>query len=182
LIEIASNRLKLIPLDHYLLEIWRTDGRNAMENILKLNKSNWEVDDLYEAETHDALQNFWIPQTILNPIDFFWFTNWEIVLIDQNLSIGGIGFAGSPHNGSTSIGYMIDKKFQNKGYATEALGCLVAWAFLDPSLKKILADTPKDNFASHKVLSKNRFIQIGEGIAEHTQTLEVFNWEKEKSE
>jgi [ribosomal protein S5]-alanine N-acetyltransferase len=182
LIEIESARLRLVPLDFRLLTLWNTEGRNKMEAILGLIPSQWIVDELYEVETKDALQNFWIPQTKQNPDTFFWNTNWEIVLIDKKLSIGGIGFAGLPYNGSTSIGYMIDQKFHKQGFATEALDTLLNWAFMDPTLKIIKADTPKDNFASQKVLLNNGFKCIGEGTAEHTQSIEVFHWQIDRSD
>ena len=178
MIEIESARLRLIPLDYRLLAVWDKEGRNSMETILGLMPSKWEVDTFYEAETKDALQNFWMPETLKNPANFFWFTNWDIVLMDKNLSIGGIGFGGMPIDGTTSVGYMIDQQYQQKGLATEALNCLLDWAFLDPSLKTVLADTPKDNLASQKVLLKNGFLHVGEGTAEHTQTLDVFHWKK----
>ena len=69
-------------------------GREELEKLLKLQPNQWQIaDPLTIAETADALENFWIPQTKLNPENFYWFTNWEIVLTSQNISIGGIGFA-----------------------------------------------------------------------------------------
>ncbi|MES2796858.1 MAG: GNAT family N-acetyltransferase [Bacteroidota bacterium] len=180
LIEIESNFLRLIPLDNRLLTIWNTEGRHQMEIILGLNPSDWEVDFLHETETKNALQNFWIPQTHLNPDNFYWYSNWEIVLIETNSSIGGIGFAGFPEKGSTVIGYTIDKKFHNRGFATEALNCLLDWAFMDPTLKIVLADTPIDNYPSQKVLIKNGFKRIGEGVDEDTQTIQVYHWAKNR--
>lgn len=178
MIDLTSKRLTLIPLDNYLLKIWKEKGRNHLEKILNLLPNERKVDDLATAETEDALENFWLPQTAKYADNFFWFTNWEIVLTNQKISIGGIGFAGYPDGGTTSIGYMIDGKFQNQGFASEALSCLLEWAFMDPVLKIVLADTPKNNFPSQKVLTKNGFVKTGEGIAEHTQILEVFNWAK----
>jgi ribosomal-protein-alanine N-acetyltransferase len=179
LIDLISNRLTLIPLDHHLLSIWKEKGRTELEHILNLRPNHRKVDDLATAETEDALENFWLPQTAQYPDNFFWFTNWEIIHKEQKISIGGIGFAGYPDDGKTSIGYMIDEKFQNKGFATEALNCLLDWAFMDPALKTVQADTPKDNFPSQKVLSKNGFEKTGEGEVEHTQILQVFHWAKQ---
>jgi [ribosomal protein S5]-alanine N-acetyltransferase len=181
LIEITSPRLTLIPLDNRLLTVWHEKNRAELEKLLKLNPNNWEnIDPLTVAETADALENFWIPQTNLNPENFYWYTNWEIILTEKNISIGGIGFAGYPENGETMVGYMIDQKFQNQGIASEALDCLLNWAFMDPVLQTVNADTPKDNLPSQKVLLKNSFIQTGEGQVEHTQTMKVFHWAKSR--
>ncbi len=180
MIAIHSPRLTLIPLDHRLLTIWDEKGRQELEKTLRINSNERIVDDLANAETEDALKNFWLPQTKLNPENFYWFTNWEIILTGQNISIGGIGFAGFPEKGETIVGYMIDEKHQNQGYASEALSTLIEWAFLDPSLKIITADTPKDNFPSQKVLLKNGFVQTGEGQVEHTEIMQVYHWAKNR--
>jgi [ribosomal protein S5]-alanine N-acetyltransferase len=178
LIEIESLRLLLVPLDHRLLSIWYENGREAMTQKLQLKSMEWEAEPIFLAETADALENFWIPQTKKFPDNFFWYTNWEIVLKNENVSVGGIGFAGYPDEGNTQIGYFVDKKFRNLGIATEALNALLDWGFMDPSLKTVLADTEKHNIDSQKVLIKNGFKIIGEGQAEHTQIMEVFHWEK----
>ncbi len=178
MINIETNRLKITALAYPQLYIWQQKGRNELEKTLNLNLSNWEVDSLYEAETKDAIDNFWIPQTILNSEKYEWFTNWEIILKSENISIGGIGFGGYPANGQTPVGYLIDKKYQNQGFATEALGALVNWAFQNKMLNTILADTPKDNIGSQKTLKKNGFEITGEGLAEHTVTMQVYHWAK----
>lgn len=180
MIEITSSRLTLIPLDNRLLTIWNDKGREELEKILMLNPNQWIVNELSTAETDDALKNFWIPQTQLNLENFCWFTNWEIILTDQNISIGGIGFGGFPSSGITEIGYMIDEKYQKNGFATESLGCLLGWAFSNPILKTVVADTPKDNFPSQKVLLNNGFEKTGEGEAEHTITMQVYHWAKNR--
>jgi [ribosomal protein S5]-alanine N-acetyltransferase len=178
MLEISSSRLQLIPLDHHLLTLWHTQGRNVMEQKMGLNPSDWQITDLYQRETIDALENYWLPMTNENFIDFMWFTNWEIVLKDQNLSIGGIGFAGLPdQEGKTMTGYMIDAKFHQQGFATEALACLLEWGKMDTNLKIVNADTPIDNIGSQKVLVNNGFVKIGQSQVEHTEVLEVYNWQ-----
>lgn len=181
MLKITSPRLTLIPLDNNLLSIWNEKGRPELEKTLNINPNQWTVNELSNAETEDALKNFWIPQTLLNPENFQWFTNWEIVITDQNISIGGIGFGGYPTSGVTEIGYMIDEKYQKNGFATEALSCLLDWAFLNPILKTVMADTPKDNLPSQNVLLKNGFEKTGEGEVEHTITMQVYHWAKRRS-
>jgi ribosomal-protein-alanine N-acetyltransferase len=56
------------------------------------------------------------------------------------------------------IGYIIGvKKFQNRGFASEAINKILSYSFKKKKLKKILANSEKDNFASIKVLKKNGF-------------------------
>jgi RimJ/RimL family protein N-acetyltransferase len=178
MIEIYSERLRLIPLDNDLLNLWSLQGRKAMIEQLRLQPSEWLMSDFDREETEDALQNFWLPMTEQNPTDFFWYTNWEIVLDAENTSIGGIGFAGFPdQDGVTMVGYFIDGKHREKGYATEALTCLIDWAKLEPNLKTIIADTPFFNFPSQNVLKKAGFKEFSISETEHiNQKIQLKNW------
>jgi [ribosomal protein S5]-alanine N-acetyltransferase len=177
MIEIYSERLRLVPLDNDLLTIWFIQSRSNMETQLGLNHSNWEISDFDKAETEDALVNFWLPMTAEYPDNFFWYTTWEIVLISENISIGGIGFAGIPdEEGVTMVGYFIDGKYREKGYATEALRCLIDWGSLEPSLKTIIADTPFFNLPSQNVLKKVGFREFGIAEVFHLQKMQVKNW------
>ena len=157
---IESERLRMIPLTHQLLQLSHT-RRPAMELSLGLNISAMRVDPLYTAEVDDAMVNFWLPKTLEHPNRYQWFTNWEIILKSINTSIGGIGFADYPNeNGEAEIGYMIDANHQNKGYATEALETLVDWAFMHDFIKAIIIHTYADNLPSRRLLHKYGFEQV----------------------
>lgn len=178
MIEIYSERLRLIPLDNQLLTLWNTEGRNTMEVQLGLKPSDWQIAKFDQIETNDALQNFWLPMTAEHPANFFWFTSWDIVLTSENTSIGGIGFAGFPdQEGVTMVGYFIDGNHRGKGYATEALDCLIDWAKLEPTLKTIIADTPFFNFPSQSVLKKAGFKEFAIGETVHLdKKIQTKNW------
>ena len=178
MIEIYSERLRLIPLDNHLLNIWNREGRKILTQKLGLHPAEWQMSDFDRDETEDALQNFWLPMTAQYMDNFFWYTNWEIVLESENISVGGIGFAGFPdQEGVTMVGYFIDGNHREKGYATEALNCLIDWAKLEPSLKTIIADTPFFNLPSQNVLKKVGFKEFSIGVTEHMgQTIQLKNW------
>jgi [ribosomal protein S5]-alanine N-acetyltransferase len=178
MIEIYSERLRLIPLDNQLLTIWNLQGHKEMTSKLGINPTEWQISEEYLVETEDALQNFWLPMTAQYADNFFWYTNWEIVLVSENVSVGGIGFAGFPdQEGVTMVGYFIDGNHREKGFATEALNCLIDWATLEPSLKTIIADTPFFNFSSQNVLKKAGFKEFGIGETEHLgQKIQLKNW------
>lgn len=166
---IESERLKLLPLTHELLLLYRSD-RSEMEQVLGLTPSNMQVDPLYQEEITDALINFWLPQTLDHPNRYEWYTNWEIILKDINTSIGGIGFAGYPdENGETEIGYMLDQQHQGSGYAAEALETIVNWAFTNKDVGVVNAHTPVDNMPSRKLLEKAGFseLEIEEGLVKY---------------
>lgn len=142
-----------------------------MEGALGLNPSAMIIEPLYQGELTDALNNFWIPNTQKFAERYTWYTNWEIVLQESITSIGGIGFGGYPDGeGKTITGYYIDKQQWGQGYATEALGALVAWAACCPDLKTIIGETFPDHPASIRVLEKNGFqwVEINERIVRYS--------------
>jgi len=178
MISVQTTRLKLIPLDHEMLQIWNLSGRENLEKFLQLFPNPWESEKFYQDETSLALRDFWLPMTKKFPLEFTWYTNWEIVLKGKSCSIGGIGLSGMPNNEeSTEIGYVIDQKFRGLGYATEAVHALKTWAFKNPDLKIIKAETPIINLNSQKVLQKNNFKLVSEKQINIPEPMHVYCWE-----
>jgi ribosomal-protein-alanine N-acetyltransferase len=156
---IESERLKLMPLTHEQLLLLRQD-RALMEISMGLTPSFMLVEPFYYAEIIDALDNFWLPNTLANPEKYLWYTDWELLLKSANTSVGGMGFAGYPNeNGEAEIGYMIDGNHHNKGFATEALQTLITWAFTHQFVKAIIVHTYADNLPSRRLLDKCGFEQ-----------------------
>jgi len=93
--------------------------------------------------------------------------------------VGGLGLAGLPDNeGTTEIGYALDQKYRGLGIATEAVQALSEWAFQDPGLQILRAETPVDNAGSQRVLIKNAFKKTGEKTLPLEIPLQVFTWER----
>jgi len=179
MIQLHTPLLTLIPLTNQHLQIWHQLGRKDLEKMLDLQPNPWEMELFYEQETNQALHNYWIPQTAKFPLDYYWYTNWEIILKASSCSVGGIGLAGLPDNaGSTEIGYVIDQKFRGQGIASEAVHALTEWAFQDSGLRVISAETPVDNAGSQRVLEKNDFQKTGEKTIALEIPLQVFTWER----
>ena len=92
-----------------------------------------------------------------------WAADWEICLKDGTF-VGGIGFKGIPNEkGKIEVGYGIEPKYQRNGYATEAVGAMIKWAFEHDDVKVFQAQTDPDNEISKKVLRKNGLIEVGVG-------------------
>jgi len=157
---IESERLKLIPLNYTQLLLLR-ESREAMERAMGFSPSNMIIEPFYQAELIDALDTFWLPKIQQHPEHWMWYTNWEIVLKAGNVSVGGIGMGYPNENGESTTGYCIDQQQHRRGYATEALKRLCEWAFTNPDVKTICADTHAPNTASQKVLLKAGFIAEG---------------------
>jgi RimJ/RimL family protein N-acetyltransferase len=81
--------------------------------------------------------------------------------------IGGCGFKGKPSaDGTVEIGYSMLPEFQRAGYATEAAGALVRWAFSQAEVARVVAETYPELLPSIRVLEKNNFRFIGDGSEE----------------
>ena len=177
--QLQTPRLTLVPLTHQLLQVWHESGRKDLEKRLDLQHNPWNLEMFYEQETSQALRDYWIPQTAIFPLDYYWYTNWEIILKSSSCSVGGIGLAGLPDDqGTTEIGYALDQKFRGQGIATEAVQALSEWAFQDADLQIIRAETPVDNEGSQRVLEKNNFQKTGEKTLALENPMQVFTWER----
>ena len=79
----------------------------------------------------------------------------------QRVLVGGGGFLGPPADGNVQMGYSVLPEFQNIGIATELVNTLTEWAFNDPGLQHINAETEWANPASCRVLAKAGFRCLG---------------------
>lgn len=89
-----------------------------------------------------------------------WYT-WYVVQRAPRALAGHAGFKGRPERGSVELGYSLLPSFQGRGYGTELVQGLAAWAFADRSLDRILADTFPEFIASVRILEKNGFTLCG---------------------
>ncbi len=152
---LESERLKIIPLDLNQLKLL-LDGTPSMEHELGLNPSRQELD----VHTREAMAYLY-DLARATPNFYPWITNWQIILASANISIGSLCFMNIPdESGSVETGYGIYPEFQHQGYMTEALRCVCHWAFKQPNIKRILAESNPDNTPSHRVLEKCGFKQI----------------------
>ena len=60
------------------------------------------------------------------------------------------------------IGYGISKEYRNNGYAAEAVKAVLKWAFDNPGVIAVEAETDPENAASKRVLEKCGFTFNGE--------------------
>jgi ribosomal-protein-alanine N-acetyltransferase len=87
-------------------------------------------------------------------VDRAGFCHYQVVLADQDLVIGDVGFHAPPDElGEVSVGFGIVPAARGRGYAVEALRALLAWALGRPEVRVIHADTDLVNLASQRVLA-----------------------------
>jgi len=67
----------------------------------------------------------------------------------------------NPDYRSATMGYCLDDAAWGQGFATEAAGCLLQWAFDTLNLNRVQAATDTRNSASSRVLEKLGFVREG---------------------
>jgi ribosomal-protein-alanine N-acetyltransferase len=67
----------------------------------------------------------------------------------------------NPDHRSATMGYCLDAAAWGQGFATEAAGALLQWAFDTLDLNRVQAQTDTRNTASSRVLEKLRFVREG---------------------
>lgn len=156
---LETTRLKLVPLQHEQLILLKNDPRALAKN-LNTHYIERQNDPSVIGHVEEAME-FWIKNTQKHRAHFEWYTTWEIILKDENVAVGGIGFSGLPNEkGQSMTGYGLDMRYYNRGIASEALQGIIPWAFANGDLKEIIADTYLSNVPSQKVLLKNGFEEV----------------------
>jgi ribosomal-protein-alanine N-acetyltransferase len=151
---IETERLNLIPLNLELLEQYvALDG--ALEKSLEVISYPRTITN----DLHAALKHVIIPRVRKNMNDFHFSTIWTAINKEKRVMIGDICFKGKPDGlGRVELGYGTYPDFQQQGYMSEMVEAMSAWAFAQPRVKVVLAETNEDNKASQKVLANNGFV------------------------
>jgi len=79
---------------------------------------------------------------------------------DSGMLIGAGGFKGPPTNGRVEIGYHVLAPYRRRGYAAEAVGALLSWAFDHAGVHTVVAQTAVDNAPSLALLAKLGFTPL----------------------
>lgn len=144
---LESERLKLLPLTAENLTLSLEDYEK-MQTDLGLSITEAALDEELKYAMKVRLK-----KVLEDEQNYLWLTNWAIVNTEKNQIVGFIMLKGLPNeNGEVIVGYGIDNVYRRNGYATEALKMLTKWIFENPRALFVIADTEKDNIASHKVL------------------------------
>lgn len=161
---IETERLRLIPLNLDQLEQYLALDGTLEESLSLLPYPRTIVPDL-----HAALRHVIIPRVRMGFNDFYFSTIWTAIHKEKNVMVGDICFKGKPDGmGRVEIGYGTYPDFQQHGYMTEIVEAISAWAFTQPKVKVVLAETREDNKPSQKILINNGF--------HHFETKEGMKW------
>jgi len=80
--------------------------------------------------------------------------HWGIVLKGENQIIGWVGLQFIPELNETEVGYLLDKPYWGKGFATEAALASIQFGFEQHMLDHIIGLVHPENIASRRVIEK----------------------------
>lgn len=152
---IETKRLRIIPLD---VEEFKAllQGMWKLEKKLGLNESKSELDENTQSIMLDLYKK------IINYEDIYYFyTNWQIVLKIENISIGSVYFKGEPNEeGFIELGISLNNRYRDIQYMIEALKEICRWA-KENNIRGIKTNINDTNEIMKRILIDTQFILEG---------------------
>ena len=157
---IRTERLDLVPGTLETLEA-ELRGRAPLARLLGIEVPESWPPPLYDA---DAI-NWMLGRLREEPGFEAWGFRYFVLRRDGgDVAVGAGGYKGPPSvDGTVEIGYSTLPEHQKKGFASEAVEGLVARAFEDDRVSRVLAETLPGLSPSIGVLEKTGFELLGEG-------------------
>lgn len=84
---------------------------------------------------------------------------WVLTLTPEDRAVGMLGARIRGH--SVDIGYVLGRRYWNRGYMPEAITVLSDWLLLQPGIFRVWAVCDVDNVGSARALEKSRFEREG---------------------
>ncbi len=158
--KLETDRLFIIPLSKKQLQLYIIND-NSLETELQLNIIPRVINERVAFVINTKI----LPALTDSSKDFMYYTFWNIIDKKLNVMVGDLCFKGEPNEkGEIELGYGTYNNFENRGYMTEAVNEIINWAFKQPHVKSILAQTHIANIASLSILKKNNFIKYDQSL------------------
>ena len=173
--ELRTERLRLVALDAEEMGLLLEDWPALQRRLGAKPCPAWMSDPrtLAAARRHRD-------RMLREPDAWMWWTFWQVVMAREGESVGLVDFKGSPdQEGGVAIGCSFAPAHWDRGYATEAVGLLLAWALAHSSVRFITADTEAANFRAHRVLRKLGFVSgrsVADGPSHHGAEGDLLAW------
>jgi RimJ/RimL family protein N-acetyltransferase len=145
--------LRLVPLDADGMRLFVKDWP-ALQRRLGLTPSLAWVTD------HDTLEAARRHRREMrrHPDAWPWWTFWQVILVSDDVSIGLVDFKGPPApDGGIAVGCAFTPSYWGRGYATEAVGALLARMRRQSAVRYIWAETDVTNVRAHRLLQNLGF-------------------------
>ena len=149
-LRLETERLVLFPYTAENLALFNTD-LERFEELYGVKYRGEELDHLLtgflkklEMEIAD------------DPENYLFFTEFLIVMKENSHIIGSIDYKYVPKDGVTEVGYGLNPVYEGHGYMSEALSAFLEFG-KSLGIKRVMADTLKDNVRSQNVLKRCGF-------------------------
>ena len=97
-----------------------------------------------------------------DPENRIWHAVWYMERKDRpGTVIGDLSFKGLGPDGGTELGYGLREGWCGKGYMTEAVRAISAWALAQTGVTRVEAETAPENLASQRVLERAGYHPTG---------------------
>jgi [ribosomal protein S5]-alanine N-acetyltransferase len=151
---IVTTRMRLVPATVALAQAELTDRSEFARLLSATVPDEWPPEILA-----DALPIFldWIKAAPDRVGWYVWYAMIRSPDKESDTLVASGGFKGPPQDSMVEIGYSVLPRFQSHGYATEMVQALIDWAFAQPGVSRIIAETTEDNTASMRLLRRLGF-------------------------
>ncbi len=157
-IEKTENR---IETDRLILFPYTEENLSLFNRDLPAFEKEFEV--VYRGEELDYLLTGFLKKLETEIAEdrehYLFFTEFLIVLRENDHVIGSIDYKYVPKNGVTEVGYGMNPNYEGHGYMTEALSAFLHFG-KTLGIRTVRADTKKDNVKSQNVLKRCGFRQM----------------------
>lgn len=134
--------------------ILRRPARGDVSELLRLASDPSFASTVPEIPgTEDEVRDYVEAQCAVHAPELDEVFNLFIERKHDGMLMGLVGFVLRKHS-QAEVGYALHSDHRGCGYATEAAGALIAYAFADLGLHRVYADTRADNRASRRVMER----------------------------
>ena len=168
--DLRTKRLRLVGADPDLARAMHAGGAELERQLGARVPAEWPpplMDDGPMLYTATMLEG-WPPAT-----------PWTIyaMIDDAGVLIGVVAYKGPPRQGRVDIGYSVLEAFQRRGYASEGAIELIARAFDDPAVDRVVSETLDGLTPSIRVIEKCGMRFVGRTIGHDPGDPEVLQYE-----
>ncbi len=101
------------------------------------------------------------------------FGAWQVVQVSPAAPVGTIELSAPDGDGAVVVRASVADKWLRKGYATEAMGGLIDWAFSHPEVRCIRGEARADDAARTRLYEQSGLTHVGDGAAPGTLRFEL---------